>query len=367
MDRKDIEDNANGRTEESAAGSGPTTDRRSFLKTAGVLGAVGVAGAMHGKYGGAPLSPVSAARAQESEQWWPSRWGADDEIGANNLMTPEKVLQAIRLIEDGTVHKLGRTYEAGMPTFGPRNFTMRIVGSPTGGPFGENQLVYMDEFLATEIGQVGTQFDGLGHIGLQLGAAGDHNEIRYYNGISQHELVSALGLNKLGVEKLRPFFTRGYLLNVAALVDGEMMDAGDEITLDQVREALSRQDMSEDEIEEGDAVFFNTGWGQLWMENNDRFNSGAPGIGLEVASWVVDKGVCLVGADTWPVEAVPNPDPGLAFPVHGELITKNGIYLHENLTFSDLLAAERYRFAYIYTPTPFKGATGSDGCPIAVT
>ncbi len=37
-----------------------------------------------------------------------------------------------------------------------------------------------------------------------------------------------------------------------------------------------------------------------------RFNSGEPGIGLEVARWVVEKDLCLTGADTWAVEAVPN-------------------------------------------------------------
>ena len=53
-----------------------------------------------------------------------------------------------------------------MPIFGARVFALRIPGAPTGGPFGKNKLVYHDEFIATEIGQVGTQFDGLGHIGI---------------------------------------------------------------------------------------------------------------------------------------------------------------------------------------------------------
>jgi hypothetical protein len=31
------------------------------------------------------------------------------------------------------------------------------------------------------------------------------------------------------------------------------------------------------------------GWGRLWMKNNDRFNSGESGQGLEVACWVAEK------------------------------------------------------------------------------
>ena len=95
-----------------------------------------------------------------------------------------------------------------------------------------------------------------------------------------------------------------------------MMDAGEEITVADVRAALQKQNMQESDIKPGDAIFFNTGWGSLWMKNNDRFNSGEPGIGLEVARWVIEKDLCLTAADTWAVEVVPNPDKNLAFVVH---------------------------------------------------
>ena len=103
-----------------------------------------------------------------------------------------------------------------MPKFGERAFTLRIPGSPTGGPFGANKLVYHDEFLATEIGQTGTQFDGLGHIGIQMGKDGDKNEMRYYNGVTEQEIGGAYGLKKIGIENVKPFFTRGHLFDVEA-------------------------------------------------------------------------------------------------------------------------------------------------------
>ena len=64
---------------------------------------------------------------------------------------------------------------------------------------------------------------------------------------------------------------------------------------------------------------------------------------------------------------MPNPDPSLANPVHGELLTKNGIFNHENLVFDELLADRKYQFMYMFVPVPIKGATGSPGCPIAIT
>jgi kynurenine formamidase len=339
-------------------------ERRHFL-TAGLVGGAVAAGALMA--GAAHAQQVAQAPAGSNTPWWPHpKWGKDDQAGASNFMTPAKTLDTIKLIKDGKVYRIGRVYESGMPLFGDRKFVLRIPGSPTGGPFGKNMLVYFDEFLSTEIGQTGTQFDGLGHIGIQMGKDGDLNEMRYYNGATGTEVGGAYGLKKLGVENCKPFFTRGHLFDIEA-VKGAPMDVGQEITVADLRSAMQKQNMQESDIKEGDGAFFNTGWGKLWMKNNDKFNSGEPGIGLEVAKWCIDKGIAITGADQWATEVVPNPNKDLAFPVHGELITKNGIYNHENLDFTGLIADRKYQFAYIFSPAPIKGATGSNGGPIAVT
>ncbi len=346
--------------------------RRGFFRSAAVAaGVVGVAGALHGKYASAPL--ISEARAQApaagaaaTEKWWPSRYGADDQAGASNLITPEKVLDSAKWIRDGKIYRIGRTYEAGIPAFGSRAFTLRIPGSPTGGPFGNNGLVYMDDFVATDLGQVGTQFDGLGHIGLQQGPAGDKNGMRFYNGVTLQEMDGSTGLRKLGVENCKPFFTRAHLIDVEPLRSGGW-DVGDEVKVADVLAALEKQGMKAEDIKPGDGVFFNTGWGKLWMKNNDRFNSGEPGIGLEVAAWLIERQIAITGADSWATEVVPNPDKTLAFAVHAELLTKNGIFNHENLRFEELIADKKYQFVYVFSPMPVKGATGSAGGPIAMT
>ena len=298
--------------------------------------------------------------------WWPSRWGAGDQAGASNWITPEKVLDAAKLIRDGKIYRLGRVSEAGMPLYGTRTFSLKIPGGPTGGPFGANKLVYHDEFVVGQIGQVGTQFDGLGHIGIQRGKDGDRTEMRYYNGFSEQEIAASDGLLKLGIEHVKPLVTRGHLVDLAGL-KGRMLTSGEEITVADVRAALSRQGMREEDVRQGDAILFHTGWGRLWMKDNAKFSAGEPGIGLEVARWVAERGLCLTGADTWSVEVMPNPDPSLANPVHCELLTKNGIFNHENLVFDELLADRKYQFVYVFVPVPIKGATGSPGCPIAIT
>jgi len=60
-----------------------------------------------------------------------------------------------------------------MPNPGKRHFSLTIPGRPTGGPDGQNRLVYNDDLFSGEIGQVGTQLDGLGHRPRAVGV--DHD------------------------------------------------------------------------------------------------------------------------------------------------------------------------------------------------
>lgn len=334
-----------------------------------------VAGAAAGVAASSALPSPRVAQAQQAgsgeetpigPKWWPSRWGPQDQAGASNWITPVKVLEAVKLIKTGKIYNLDRVYESGMPAFGERVWALRIPGAPTGGPFGKNRLVYHDEFVATEIGQIGTQFDGLGHIGCIVGKPGDLTEMRYYNGVTEAEMANAYGLQKLGVEHCKPFFTRGILVDVAGL-KGRMLDKGEEISLTDVLGALQREGIPDTSIRPGDAIFFNTGWGTLWKKDNPRFSSGEPGIGLEVARWLAQKEISVFGSDTWATEVVPNPNADLAFVVHHELITKHGIYNHENLDFTGLINDKIYEFVYVFAPLRMKGATGSPGHPIAIT
>ena len=108
---------------------------------------------------------------------------------------------------------------------------------------------------------------------------------------------------------------------------------------------------------------FHTGWGSLWMKNNDRFNSGEPGIGLDAAKWVIEKDLALTAADTWAVEVVPNPDKSLAFAVHAELQTKHGILNHENLIFDELDRREEVPVRLLLHPVPDQGRHGKQRLP----
>jgi kynurenine formamidase len=302
------------------------------------------------------------------ERWWPNPlWGEGDQAGSTNWYTrPEVVQRALSRVVSGRALKLGQVYSEDMPLFGSRSFALRIAGAPTGRVEGANRPVWNDGFLATEISQVGTQFDGLGHFGVQVGGDGDKAEMRFYNGYTAQEINGPYGLAALGAEQLHPIVARGVLLDIAAARGVEAMEAGDEISLADVRRALEKQDMAGFELMPGDAVLFRTGWEKHWITDNATYNGGAPGIGMEVARWLAAAKVGVTGADTWPVDAVPNPDPDCVFCVHAYLQTRHGIVNQENLHLSELAAEGVYQFAYVYTPVPIKGATGSIGSPIAM-
>jgi kynurenine formamidase len=305
------------------------------------------------------------AQTREKGPWWPHPlWGAGDQAGSSNWITSEKVLQALKVVEQGKIYEIGQVYEAGMPLIGQRTYSLRSPGSPTGGPMGKNNVIYNDEFLVTEIGQVGTQFDGPGHIGTRVDFEDGSSHDVYYNGFTGEDMYSPYGLKKLGIENIKPIITKGVLIDIPAMKEVDCLDSGYEVTLEDVRQALEKQGMKEQDIQQGDAIFFRYGWSKYWSEP-EKYNQPAPGIGLEVAEWVVTKQVAMVGSDQSGLE-VSRPNSELAIPVHHLLITQNGIWNLENLDFSELAQDQAYQFLFIFTPVRFKGATGSPGRPIAI-
>jgi len=284
--------------------------------------------------------------------WYPSAWGADDQRGAANRITPAKVLEVKDLITEGVIYELGRVYETGIPLFGTRHYSLRIPQAF--GPSGSNDFLYLDEVVSGELGQIGTQFDGLGHVGI--------GEV-FYNGNRAEDFVRAEGLARLGVENVGAIVTRGVLVDVAAYKGVEQLEGSYEITAADLEGALERQDVS---IRSGDVVLLHTGWGSLWMQDNERYLQTSPGIGLEAAEFLAGREIVMVGADNWGIEVSPNPDATLSAPVHQLLVTRNGIYQFENLA-TEALARDRvYEFAFFFAPVPLRGATGSPGNPIAI-
>jgi kynurenine formamidase len=317
-----------------------------------------------------------------TEKWWPTEWGANDHAGAINRINPCTVMESIKLVKKGKTATLGKIYEPGIPAFGARSWRIIIPGKPTGGPFGDGGLVYNDDFVSTEIGQIGTQYDGPGHIGVRT-SKGDY----YYNGVELQGDGDQYMLDKLGVHNVaaKAYVCRGVLLNAAAYrgmdrlpipKGGNRTDPGN-INDDDIKGIVRKQGLKE--IDEGDCVFLYTGHGDIWDDEKwNTFsaeerakrvamtNAGEPGIGISGCKYLTARKIALFGGDGWANDAVPSEDPKRPFDCHIEMQTRHGIFNIENMQFRDLLADKAYEFLFVWSPLKIRGGTGSPGNPVAI-
>lgn len=300
------------------------------------------------------------AQTRSEGPWWPNKlWGADDQAGGSNWITPEKIVKALSLVKTGKVFELGHPYERGMPMSGQRSYNMFIPSFPTYDPTGNDKLVFNDEYVTGEIGQVGTQFDGPGHVGRQMKMADGSTANVFYNGVNGDEMKNPYGLQKLGVENVKPIITRAILVDLAAYKGVNTMPENYEITLADIRNALDRQGMKESDIEPGDALLFNLGWWRIWPDKKAvQVESAHPG--KEVIDWIISMKPCMVGSDAI-LDSVPE------YLLHKEVILKNGIFNLEFMSFESMASEkQQYKFLFIFTPLRLKGATGSPGRPLAI-
>jgi len=335
---------------------------------------------------------ASADNNPVDEKWWPSEFGPDDEAGATNYITAEKRIGAAALVRKGQVATLGMPYHSRIPVFPGRIFTLTIPGG--GKPTHDlawsgdgYRQTFMDEIVTAQIGQVGTQFDSLGHPmikieGKQAQGFADGNYL--YNGHRLEEIGGPYGLARNGTENVGSFFTRGIIIDLVKLKGGNL-PIGYPVTMDDYRAALKQAGI--DDAREGDVVLVRTGWNDLWRGNMDktgaqatadnaRFNSGGPGISPEVCDHLASKKIAMLGADNWGIEPYDfNGEGQWPTPLseirewgycHMNLSARRGIYLFENLNLKELGERGPGEFLFSWAPLKLVGATGSPGNPIAV-
>ena len=295
--------------------------------------------------------------------WWPSRYGADDQIGTLNELTPERVLAALKLVRTGERVSLGRIIDENIPVFPGRYWRQSIDMTPHvtnlkrldahGKGWGEEEINWITEIQAGTF-QVGTQLDSIGHIQI-----GD----RFYNGWTVKDVVESWGLNRFGTETIPPIVARGVLVDVAAVKGVERLEAGYVITVADVEAALARQRVA---IGAGDIVLVHTGWGGLWGVDNARFLSGEPGPGLDLVRWLYERRIAALGTDSWSIGPVPGEDPQRPFLVPQTMYVKMGLFGFENLATEALARRGVSEFLFVNTNARTRGSTAAFVAPAAV-
>lgn len=296
------------------------------------------------------MTPSFAAECQ------PSRWGADDEIGNANLLSPASVLAASKLITRGKTYSLGITIGPDTPAFPPRSFSMQVVqpGQQQGRAAYPN-MAYNDDIVQMWLG-IGSQLDGLGHLGESGGV--------YYNCNRAEDFAEITGLTKLGTDKVPPIVARGVVLDMAGHAGVAAMAAGQHFSVADVQAVAKKQGTP---IRKGDVVLFHTGWTEAKLVSEPEvWVAGEPGISEEVATYLAGKDVVAVGADTWGVDVVPAQHEDRPFQGHIILLKQNGIYLLETMNTGPLVRDGAFEFLFVLGQAKVKGAVQMIINPIAI-
>lgn len=281
----------------------------------------------------------------------PSRWGAGDQRGSANMITPMSILEAVKLVKTGKIYELGEVLTTDPEVSYINNGRVfNIYTKPTIPRAGRR--VSSEELVVTELGQIGTQLDGFAH---QM--YGDS----FYNCFKFDDINSRTGYKRLGIENVGSLISRGILIDIAALKGVDMIAQDYEISSADLQAALAAQGT---EIHPGDAVIINTGWGLNRGVDNEIYGSNTPGIDAAAGQWLVEQQPILVGSDTCCVEFRSGDNRRLD--VHSMMLVQHGIYMIENMKLQDLSGEKVYEFLFIAQPLKLKGATGSAIAPVAI-
>lgn len=286
----------------------------------------------------------------------PSRWGADDEIGAANLVTPESVLAASRLVKTGKTYALGITIDSKTPAYPPRSLSLQIVqpGQQEGKRPLPGDLTYNDDVFQGWFG-IGPQLDGLGHAGW---------DGVYFNCNMAKDFANITGVTKLGIEKVPPLVARGVVLDMAGHFGVKHMASGQYITAKDIQAAAKKQGVA---LRQGDVILFHTGWIDHVLPTDPKtWGSVEPGLVEDAVEYLAGISPLAVGADTWAVDAIPWPDGQRPFAAHILLLQQEGVYLLENMNTGPLVKDQAWEFMFILGQAKVRGAVQMIINPVAI-
>ncbi len=336
-----------------------------------------------------------------------SNWGdfgADDQAGRLNLITPAKVLQGIAEVHEGLSFNLSLPLDVpGGNVLNPRRHppvlrpTLRNQQPNMNYVLGKDNPLHTDvvsDDLAILYLQYSTQWDSLAHVG-SLFDANDNGEATavYYNGyragvdIIGPSVASDAGIapamdagstsnaRALGIEKMAERCVQGR----AVMIDLHAHLGNQRVHVDYtvLAEILSKDGIT---IESGDMVCLHTGFADLLLGMNRQpdeqllANSCAvlEGRDPKLLEWISDTGLSVLIADNYAVEAHPathHSGSCATLPLHEHCLFKLGIHLGELWHLTPLAqwlrAHQRSRFLLTAPPLRLPGAVGSPVAPIA--
>jgi kynurenine formamidase len=304
-------------------------------------------------------SPAPAPTKADIERWrkelsnW-GRWGAEDQLGAVNLITPAKRIEAARLVKEGIAISLAHdeSTEPGPDNNHPLDHKMLTTGATPGEIFASDQ--YTEAFHGLGM----THLDAVGHMmdGDQL-----------YNGFSRNT-VTETGAEKVSVLALKTgIFSRGILFDIPRLEGKPYLDLTEKIYPTDLDRWAKEAGIT---VEAGDVVLIRTGrWERREKLGPWNLGQSSPGLDASCAVWLHKHDVAVLGSDV-ESDVLPTPIAGVLMPVHLLVLNTMGMPIIDNMDLERVaqVAALQHRWVFLLTlaPEAVPGGTGSPINPTAV-
>jgi kynurenine formamidase len=306
---------------------------------------------------GAAQSPTVTAetvRQWERELSNQGRWGANDELGTLNLITPEHRIRAAGLVRAGISVSLSHDYIKERAEDATSPWEHELLGSPRSG-------FLSDRYSIAYHGYAHSHMDALCH---------NSSGGLMYNGISREtvDTLSSDGCVRLGIHNAKQgVVTRGVLVDIPRLKGVEYLEPGTPIYVEDL-EAWERQ--AGVRVGPGDVLFVRAGrWAR--REETGPWATGRLGAGLHasVAPWLRERGVAMIGSD-YINDVLPSQVEGVAMPIHLLTLVTMGMWIFDNLDLEAVadVAAEqgRWEFMFVAAPLAVPGGTGAPLNPVAI-
>ena len=309
---------------------------------------------------GADISTAEMAMLFEEVKNW-GKWGEQDERGALNYITPDRVAAAAATITDGATVSCSLEFPTRPAPDNPRpaQHMMVVAGdacTETGVPGMESAM----DFIGVAFhGMAVSHIDALCHVFV--------NEVMY-NGFKASD-VKSTGATKNSIMAGKDGIAgRGVLLDIPRLKGVDWLEIGERISPEDLEAAESAQNV---EVTEGDILLIATGrdarrdakgaWSPI---------EGLAGLDARSVRWLHERRVAVLGSDGVS-DAIPNTDAeNWPMPIHQCGIVAIGLHLLDNLRLDSLAqaCASRNRWAFFFTIAPLlvKRGTGSPVNPIAI-
>ena len=283
---------------------------------------------------------------EELSNW--GRWGDDDQLGAVNLITPEKRRGAALLVSSGISVSLSHN-----------PMTDEAVDNPAGSfehTMAENRR--SDTLRFRYHGYAVSHIDALCHF--------QHNGM-LFNGVPT-SASTADGCGQLGIENLKNgLITRGILLDFPRLKGVPYLDPSTAIYTEDIEAWEAEAGV---EVSAGDVIFVYTGrWARRAELGPWEVGDGAAGLHASVVPWIKSRDVAIVGSDA-ATDVIPSLVDGINLPVHTLVIASLGMNILDNMDLEALAetarSENRWEFMLTVGPIPVSGGTGSPVNALAV-